>query len=146
MTVTSTFPAEKGIRRKARWTLPICLAHEFTENKTLKDLRFGKLYPVSWASVRLARHVADLSGVSSQTSRDGASEEPDEWEMLFPTGPYLFELFLFPSSEMSAADAFGLPSTLRRNMIILVSDFHYPWVGNSCLSFMWVLGPHDIPM
>lgn len=73
--------------RYSLWTLPICLDHEFTQKKTVKDLQFEKLYPMSWPSVRLSWHAADLSGVSSQMSWHGASEEPTEWEMLFPTGP-----------------------------------------------------------
>lgn len=36
MTATFTLTAENGITRKAQWTLPICLAYEFTQNKTLK--------------------------------------------------------------------------------------------------------------
>lgn len=68
-----------------------------------------------------------------------------EWEMLFPTGPRLFKLFLLPSSEMPPAEALGLPSVRRRKTIIFMSVFHYPWAGNSSSS-LWVLGTHDMPM
>lgn len=96
LTATFTLAAEK-----ARWILCICPTHEFTQNKTVRPAVLAVTsYIFSLCQVGLI-HAA-LKHLEVKKSLQN--------EKLFPTGPYLFGLFLFPSSGRSAPHAFDLPS------------------------------------